>query len=242
MINERLAAVQAVIYLIFNEGYTATAGASLVRNDLCKEAIRLGRVLCELLPNEPENRGLLALMLLQDSRRDARLDTVGEFVTLDEQDRSRWDRNEIAEGLRLVRSSLAASRAGTYQLQAAIAAVHAEAPTASETNWRRIATLYIQLKGINSSQVVALNYAVAVAMGEGIEAGLELIDQLSTDPKLDQYYLFHSARAELLRRLGRFAEATTAYERALSLTANEVERRYILRRLDQVKPKDVPAK
>jgi RNA polymerase sigma-70 factor (ECF subfamily) len=176
IIGDRLAAVRAVIYLIFNEGYAASAGQSLIRNELCAEAIRLGRVLCELLPNEPENMGLLALMLLQDSRREARVSEQGELVTLEEQDRSRWDADEIEEGIRLVQAALSLRRVGSYQLQAAIAAVHAEAKTANETDWRQIVALYEELLRITSSPVVALNHAAAVAMSEGFERGLSFIE------------------------------------------------------------------
>lgn len=241
-LNDRLAAVQAVVYLIFNEGYAASTGENLVRNDLCAEAIRLGRVLCELLPSEPENTGLLALILLHNSRRKARVNDEGELVTLDEQDRSLWDRKEINEGLRLVQSALAMARAGSYQLQAAIAAVHCEAQTARETDWRQIVALYEQLLRLSSSPVVALNHAAAVAMSEGAERGLELIDVAGADGRLDHYYLFHAARADLLRRLDHFNEALTAYERAFSLTSNQVEQKYIRRRIEEMKrssdPKD----
>src|SRR5215216_2975648 len=222
-IADRLSAVQAVIYLIFNEGYAASAGQSLIRNDLCAEAIRLGRVLCELLPDEPENMGLLALMLLQDSRREARVNERGELVTLEEQDRSRWDAQEIEEGVRLVQAALSLHRVGSYQLQAAIAAVHAEAKHADETDWRQIVALYGELMRITSSPVVALNYAAAVAMSEGPERGLGLLEEAGADGTLDNYYLFHASRADLLRRLGRFAEAAQSYTTALSLTTNQVE-------------------
>jgi RNA polymerase sigma-70 factor, ECF subfamily len=175
-IAERLAAVQTVIYLVFNEGYAASAGDGLVRNDLCVEAIRLGRVLCDLLPNEPENIGLLALMLLQDSRRHARVNDQGELVTLEQQDRSLSDRAEIEEGIRLVERALASGRPGKYQLQSAIAAVHCEAATADETDWRQIVALYEALMRISSSPVVALNHVAAVAMSEGYEEGLRLVE------------------------------------------------------------------
>lgn len=231
IIGARLIAVQAVIYLIFNEGYAASAGQSLLRNDLCSEAIRLGRVLCELLPNEPENAGLLALMLLQDSRRQARVNDRGELVTLEEQDRSLWDRKEIEEGIHLVETTLARGRVGNYQIQAAIAAVHAEAHSADETDWRQIVALYEELMRMTSSPVVALNHAAAVAMSEGPERGLSLIESANANGALDNYYLFHASRADLLRRLNRSAESGEAYNRALTLTTNTVEQSYIRRRL-----------
>jgi RNA polymerase sigma-70 factor, ECF subfamily len=234
IIGDRSLAVQAVIYLIFNEGYAASAGQSLLRNDLCAEAIRLGRVLCELLPNKPENMGLLALMLLQDSRRAARVNDRGELVTLEEQDRSLWDRKEIAEGVRLVETALALGQAGTYQIQAAIAAVHAEASTADETDWRQIVALYEELLRTTSSPVVALNYAAAVAMSEGVERGLTLMELANGSGALDNYYLFHASRADLLRRLNRLEDATAAYQHALSLTTNTVEQNYIRRRLREL--------
>jgi RNA polymerase sigma-70 factor (ECF subfamily) len=234
VLNERLGSVQAVIYLVFNEGYSATAGDSLVRRDLCREGIRLARVLCELLPNEPENIGLLALMLLQDSRRDARMNDRGELVTLEEQDRSRWDAAEISEGIRLVESALASGRIGNYQIQAAIAAIHSEAKIADETDWRQIVALYQELMSINPSPIVALNHAAAVAMSEGEEKGLALIDEANAAGKLENYYLFHAARADLQRRLNRFDEATTAYTRALPLTTNHIEQQYLQKRLVEV--------
>jgi len=233
-IADRLSAVQAVIYLIFNEGYAASAGQSLIRNDLCAEAIRLGRVLCELLPDEPENLGLLALMLLQDSRRDARVNDDGELVTLEEQDRSRWDAREIDEGVNLVQHALRMRRVGNYQLQAAIAAVHAEAKTAAETDWRQIVALYEELLRLTASPIVALNHAAAVAMSEGLECGLGLIEAAGVDGALQNYYLFHASRADLLRRLHRYDEATAAYETALSLTTNRVEQNYIRGRLRSI--------
>lgn len=232
-LSDRLTAVQAVIYLIFNEGYAASAGAKLVRADLCAEAIRLARVLCELLPNEPENIGLLALMLLQNSRRRARVNDRGELVTLEEQDRSLWDRKEIDEGLRLVTHALTLGRVGKYQLQAAIAAVHCEASAAGETDWPQIVALYEELMRFSSSPVIALNHAAAVAMAEDAENGLRLIDAAGSSGTLNNYYLFHAARADLLRRLNRLPEARAAYERALSLTTNLIEQNYIRRRLDE---------
>jgi RNA polymerase sigma-70 factor (ECF subfamily) len=228
---ERLASVQKTIYLIFNEGYAATAGDSLIRRELCAEAIRLGRTLCELMRSEPENIGLLALMLLHDSRRDARVNAHGELVTLEEQDRSLWNREQIVEGLQLIEHALRMRRPGPYQLQSAIAALHAQANKAEDTDWRQIAALYERLLGMQPSTVIALNHAVAVAMGDNLEKGLTLINQLGGSGTLDSYYLYHAARAEILRRLDRPAEAAEAYKRALSLTANAVERRYLRRRL-----------
>lgn len=233
-ISDRLSAVQAVIYLIFNEGYAASAGQNLIRNDLCTEAIRLGRVLCELLPDEPENLGLLALMLLQDSRRDARVNDDGELVTLEEQDRTRWDAREIDEGVNLVQRALRLRRVGVYQLQAAIAAVHAEAQTAAETDWRQIVALYEEMLRFTASPIVALNHAAAVAMSEGFERGLGLIEAADENGALQNYYLFHASRADLLRRLHRYDEATAAYETALSLTTNHVEQNYIRGRLRSI--------
>ena len=238
-IADRLLAVRAVIYLIFNEGYTASAGQSLIRNDLCAEAIRLGRVLCELLSDEPENLGLLALMLLQDSRREARVNEQGELVTLEEQDRSLWNAAEIEEGVNLVQKALRLRRVGSYQLQAAIAAVHAEARAADQTDWRQIVALYEELMRITSSPIVALNHAAAVAMADGCEKGLALIDAIGAGGALRNYYLFHASRADLLRRLHRHDEAVAAYETALSLTTNHVEQKYIRRRLAQRAPPNV---
>ena len=231
VLPERRSAVQTVIYLIFNEGYTATAGDSLIRRELCAEAIRLARVLCAVDEQDPENLGLLALMLLHDSRRQARVDAAGALVTLEDQDRSLWDREQIGEGLALVQSALRVGRVGPYQLQAAIAALHAEADRPAETDWQQIAALYDELARINPSPVVLLNAAVAVGMSEGPERGLALIEELAASGKLDRYYLFHAARADMLRRLGSFEAAADAYRRALALMANGVERAYLERRL-----------
>jgi RNA polymerase sigma-70 factor (ECF subfamily) len=230
---ERLASVQSVIYLIFNEGYVATAGEQLVRHDLCAEAIRLGRVLCELMPDESGNFGLLALMLLHDSRRDARFQN-DQLVTLEEQDRSLWDRAEIAEGLALVDRSLRMGPAGPYQLQAAIVAVHAQAETPEATDWRQIALLYGALRRISDTPVIALNHAVAVAMSESFAEGLQRLDALGASGELEKYHLFHAARADILRRMGRADEAAEAYRRALGLATNRVEQDFLKRRLREL--------
>lgn len=234
VLPERLASVRAVVYLIFNEGYSATSGDNLIRKDLCSEAIRLGRLLCELVPDDPENLGLLALMLLQGSRRNARIDDSGELVTLEEQDRSLWNRKEIEEGLRFLDDALRFKRIGPYQLQAAIAALHDEAASTSETDWSQISALYVELMRVNPSPVVALNHAAAVAMSEGAEVGLRLIEAAGVSGKLDNYYLFHASRADLLRRLGRKEDARLSYQRALQLTANQIEQKYVRRRLREL--------
>ncbi|HXY73055.1 MAG TPA: DUF6596 domain-containing protein, partial [Actinomycetota bacterium] len=224
---ERLDAVLTVLYLVFNEGYLATDAESLTRGDLCAEAIRLGRMLASLLPDEPEVLGLLALMLLQDSRRDARVDADGNLVLLADQDRSRWDGNAIDEGLALLARTLAFARAGPYQVQAAIAALHAEAETAEETDWREIVALYDRLATMAPSPVVELNRAVAVSMADGPEAGLALVDDIASRGSLDRYYLLHSVRAALLRRVGRSDDAAGEYRRALELSTNPVDRRFL---------------
>jgi RNA polymerase sigma-70 factor (ECF subfamily) len=221
----RLRAVLAVVYLIFNEGYTASSGDRLVRDDLCAEAVRLGRLLAELMPDEAEVLGLLALMLLIESRRAARTTADGHLVQLAEQNRDRWDRDLIAEGQAIVRQCLRRNQPGPYQIQAAINAVHSDAPTAAATDWRQIVQLYDQLQAIAPSPVVALNRAVAVAEVEGPEAALSLVDDL----ELGAYYLFHAIRADLLRRLGREAEAALAYEAAIARTENAAEREFLLR-------------
>jgi RNA polymerase sigma-70 factor, ECF subfamily len=228
---ERLKSVQAVLYLIFNEGYAATAGDTLIRKELCAEAIRLGHTLCSLIPRDSETLGLLALMLLHDSRRNARINAEGELVTLEEQDRSLWDRDEIHQGLDLLETALRLRYLGPYQLQAAIAALHARATTSEQTDWNEIAALYGQLANILPSSVVALNHAAAIAMSEGPARGLTLIDELGTTGDLREYHLFHAARADLLRRLGRNAEATEAYNRAFELARNPIEQSYLRRRL-----------
>ena len=227
---ERLTSVQAVIYLIFNAGYTAGSGRQLLRLDLCAEAIRLARLLDELLPGDPENLGLLALMLLHDSRRQARV-SDSQLVTLEDQDRSLWDQVEISEGLRLVETALRLRPLGPYQVQAAIAAVHAQTKTAGETDWNEIAALYARLFEFNHSPVIALNHAVAIAMSAGFEEGLRRINAIGATGELDGYYLLHGSRADILRRMNRFEEAAEAYRRALALTTNQVEHDFLSRRL-----------
>jgi RNA polymerase sigma-70 factor (ECF subfamily) len=231
---DRLEAVLRVVYLVFNEGYAASSGASLTRHDLSGEAIRLGRLLVELLP-EPEVAGLLALMLLQESRRPARSTPAGDLILLEDQDRSLWNRELIAEGLALAERALSSRRFGSYSLQAAIAAVHAGAPSAAATDWTRIVALYDLLARAEPSPVVELNRAVAVAMRDGPGAGLALIEALLARGDLSDYHLAHSARADLCRRLGRKKEAKASYERALSLTRQEPERRFLERRLGELK-------
>ncbi|MCI0630828.1 MAG: RNA polymerase sigma factor [Phycisphaerales bacterium] len=230
---ERLDGVLHVVYLVFNEGYSATSGDSVTRADLSGEAIRLGRLLMELLP-EPEVIGLLALMLLQESRRAARSSPAGDLILLEDQDRSLWNRDQIAEGLALVERAVASRRFGPYTLQAAIAAVHAAAPSAAATEWNQIVALYSLLMRAEPSPVIELNLAVAVAMRDGPAAGLALIDAILERGDLAEYHLLHSARAELCRRLGNASEARAAYRRALALTQQEPERRFLERRLSEL--------
>jgi RNA polymerase sigma-70 factor (ECF subfamily) len=236
---ERLDAVLQVIYLVFNEGYSAAAGAEVTRAELTGEAIRLGRLLIELQPepeiSEPEIMGLLALMLLQESRRAARTAPAGELILLENQDRSLWNREQIAEGLALVERALKSRRFGAYTLQAAIAAVHAEAESSAATDWRQIVAIYNHLVRIQPSPVVYLNRAVAIAMCDGPEAGLTHVDAVLEHGELANYYLAHSARADLYRRLGRTAEARASYERALALTQQEPERQFLQERIRQLK-------
>jgi RNA polymerase sigma-70 factor (ECF subfamily) len=231
LLPDRLRSVLAVLYLVFNEGYSASTGEALIRRELCDEAIRLGKLLAVLMPDEPEVLGVLALMLLQDSRRDARTNESGALVLLDQQDRSRWDQGRIEEGIRVLRRAQALGQTGPYQLQASIAAVHAGAAEPQETDWRQIASLYAQLAALAPSPVIELNRAVAVAMAGRLDDGLALIDRIR---ELDNYHLLHAARADLLRRLGRRDEAGAAYARALELATNETERRYLEGRLAEV--------
>ncbi len=231
---DRLDSVLRVVYLVFNEGYSASSGATLTRHDLSEEAIRLGRLLVELLP-EPEAQGLLALMLLHESRRAARADADGELILLDDQDRTLWDKQRIAEGSALVQRALVSQRYGPYAVQAAIAAVHANATHAAATDWPQIVALYEVLLRIKASPVIELNRAVAVAMRDGPAAGLALIDAILQNGDLTDYHLAHAARADLYRRLGRTDEAIAAYEKALALTRQEPEQRFLARRLREIR-------
>jgi RNA polymerase sigma-70 factor, ECF subfamily len=237
-IGERLEAVLTVIYLVFNEAYTATRGERLIRTDLAAEAIRLGRLIRALMSGghggpPAEATGLLALMLLHDSRRESRVDEAGDLVILEEQDRSRWNRQQIAEALSLVAEALR-SRPGSYALQAAIVAEHCRALRPEDTNWARIVQLYGQLERMEPSPIVSLNRAVAVAMAQGAESGLSMLDALAADGDLENYHLFHAARADLLRRMGSREESAASYARALQLVTNDRERRYLERRLREV--------
>ena len=227
LLPERLGGVLKVLYLVFNEGYTASSGDSLVRRELSVEAIRLTRVVLSLLPDEPEVVGLLALMLLHDARREARVGPEGELILLDDQDRSRWDAGRIGEGRALVERALAAGRPGPYQLQAAVAALHDEARTAADTDWAQIAALYAALARMDPSAVVQLNFAVAVAMADRPEVGLAMMDSIAAEGTLETYPYLHAARADMLRRLERWTEAATAYDRALELTSNGAERSFL---------------
>jgi RNA polymerase sigma-70 factor (ECF subfamily) len=233
LLAERLPGVLAVLYLVFNEGYAATSG-QLVRSDLCDEAIRLARIVCRLMSGQPEPAGLLALMLLHHSRRDARADAAGDLVLLEDQDRSRWDHDMIDEGLRLVDRTLAMREPGPYQVQAVIAALHARAPRPEDTDWPQIAALYALLARMNPSPVIELNRAVAVAMADGPARGLPLVDALAGE--LEGYHLFHSTRADLLRRLDHRDESAAAYRRALVLATNPSQRAFLGRRLAEVDP------
>jgi RNA polymerase sigma-70 factor (ECF subfamily) len=233
-LTERLEAVMLVVYLVFNEGYSASSGDAVIRRELCSEAIRLGRLIFELLPRENESRALLALMLLHDSRRGARVDGDGEVLLLEQQNRDLWDHEQIREGLGLVESALRGGAAGAYSLQAAIAALHAQATRAEETDWKQIVALYEALLRVQPSPVVELNHAAAVAMAEGSAAGLRLLDGLEGKAELHEYYLLPAARGDLLRRLQEWSEAALAYRRALALTSNEAARSFLSRRLAEV--------
>jgi RNA polymerase sigma-70 factor (ECF subfamily) len=233
-LQDRLDGVLLVVYLIFNEGYLASSGDALIRRELCAEAIRLGRVLCNLLPNQAEAQALLGLMLLHDSRRDARVSTEGELILLEEQDRSLWHQEQIQEGTELVESALRRGAAGVYALQASIAALHANPKTAQETDWPQIAGLYDVLLRTHASPVVEVNRAVAVAMARSLEEGLALLDELEKREELKEFHLLPAARADLLRRLGKTAEAAESYRRALTLATNDIERRFLRRRLAEI--------
>ncbi|MEV6766006.1 RNA polymerase sigma factor [Streptomyces sp. NPDC051105] len=233
LLPDRTTGVLGVLYLLFNEGYAATAGADLVRTGLCAEAVRLARLLARLMPDEPEVVGLLALLLLHDARRDTRVDAAGDLVTLEDQDRAAWDRAEIDEGAALLEGALRRGRPGPYQIQAAVAACHATAATAADTDWADIAGLYGELQRYVPSAVVRLNRAVAVGMAEGGEAGLALVAELEAEDELADYHLLPATRADLLRRMGRAPEAAESYERALALVENAAERRFLEKRLTE---------
>ena len=236
VLPERLGGVLRVLYLVFNEGYAATSGDSLVRRELSAEAIRLARVLVSLLPDEPEATGLLALMLLHDARREARTSDAGDLILLEVQDRRQWDRQRIAEGRSLAETAASAGRPGPYQLQAAIALLHDEAPSWAATDWPRIVESYRRLVAIDGSPVIELNLAVAVAMADGPAVGLAMMDGLLAGGQLDAYPYLHAGRADLLRRLSRRSEAEAAYRRALELTDNRAERAFLERRIGDLRP------
>jgi RNA polymerase sigma-70 factor, ECF subfamily len=238
LLPERTAAVLTVLYLLFNEGYAASAGADLVRIGLSAEAIRLARLLATLMPDEPEALGLLALMLLHDARRSSRVDAAGDLVTLEDQDRASWDRAQIDEAITILDRALRRRRPGIYQVQAAIAAVHAEAPVPAATDWPQIALLYGQLARLSPNPIVELNRAVAIGMADGPAAGLSIVDDLAAAGALDSYYLLPATRADLLRRLGRNTEAAVSYQQALALVPTDAERRYLSRRLVEVRTAD----
>jgi RNA polymerase sigma-70 factor (ECF subfamily) len=234
---ERLVGVLAAIYGLFNEGYGASAGAELIRVGLCDEAIRLGRLLAQLMPGQPEALGLLSLMILHNARRQARLDRTGELVTLEEQDRTLWDKPAIEEGCALLDRAMQLRPSGPYQLLAAIAACHATAASADQTDWAEIVALYDQLQRMNPTPVVALNRAVAIAMANGAATGLALVDDLQDSGALADYYLLHATRADLLRRLGRETEAQVAYRRALEMAPTQAERHFLEQRLADISPR-----
>jgi RNA polymerase sigma-70 factor (ECF subfamily) len=232
-LRERLDGVLLVVYLIFNEGYLASSGDALIRRELCAEAIRLGRVLCGLLPQQAEAQALLGLMLLQDSRRDARVSVEGELILLEEQDRGLWHTEQIRDGTEILQSALQRGAAGVYAVQASIAALHANAKTAQETDWVQIAGLYDVLLRTQASPVIEVNRAVAVAMGRSLEEGLALLDEIEKRQELEEFHLLPAARGDLLRRLGRVDEAAEAYRRALGLATNDIERRFLRRRIGE---------
>jgi RNA polymerase sigma-70 factor (ECF subfamily) len=241
LLPERTSGVLAVLYLMFNEGYAATAGDELIRIDLCAEAIRLSRLLNRVMPDEPESAGLLALLLFQHSRRDARTDHSGDVITLEEQDRSRWVQAEIDEANAILDAAVRRDAIGPYQAQALIAACHANAPDAGATDWARIAALYERLLEVTANPLVKLNHAVAVGMARGPEDGLALVAQITASGELRDYHLLHATRADLLRRLGRNSEAEDAYNEALTLARTEAERRYLTKRLREIGTAPAPA-
>jgi RNA polymerase sigma-70 factor, ECF subfamily len=241
-LQDRVDGVLLVVYLIFNEGYLASSGDALIRRELCAEAIRLGRVLCGLLPQQAEAQALLGLMLLHDSRRDARVSAERELVLLEEQDRSLWHAEQIREGTEFLESALRRGAVGMYAVQASIAALHANAKTAKDTDWPQIAALYDVLLRTHASPVIEVNRAVAVAMARSVEAGLALLDEIERREQLEEFHLLPAARADLLRRLGRTAEAVEAYRRALTLATNDMERRFLRLRIAQIEMQNAPAR